>query len=119
MIADQDILLNRLQAKIQMHVRMSSELNAALPESSTAQTADTQTCMWKLYKTFNAQGVGISQVETQQLDQLVTLYQKTNQQDPLLGLPLIAYYPAERFVQDINLQSKIHRGLCRKLLPMI
>lgn len=114
-IADQDILLNRLQAKIQMHVRMSSELNAALPESSTAQTADTQTCMWKLYKTFNAQGVGISQVETQQLDQLVTLYQKTNQQDPLLGLPLIAYYPAERFVQDINLQSKNTPGTLQEI----
>lgn len=114
-IADQDILLNRLQAKIQIHVRMSSELNGALPESSTAQAEDTQTCMWKLYKTFNAQGVGISQVETQQLDQLVTLYQKTNQQDPLLGLPLIAYYPAERFVQDINLQSKNTPGTLQEI----
>ncbi|MGL5404510.1 MAG: ATP-binding protein, partial [Acinetobacter sp.] len=77
-----------------------------LPESSSAQTTDTQNCSWKLFKTFNSQGVGISQVETQQLDQMVSLYQKTSLQDPLFGLPLIAYYPAERFVQEVNLQSK-------------
>ena len=105
-IADQDILLTRLQAKVQVQVRMSSELTHHLPESSSAQTTDTQNCSWKLFKTFNSQGVGISQVETQQLDQMVWLYQKTSLQDPLFGLPLIAYYPAERFVQEVNLQSK-------------
>ena len=105
-IADQDIMLTRLQAKIQIQVHMSEELNHGLTESSAAQAADTQRCSWKLYKTFNSQGVGISQVESQQLDQMVTLYQKMNQQDPLLGLPMIAYYPAERFVHEVNLQSK-------------
>lgn len=105
-IADQDIMLTRLQAKIQIQVHMSNELINALPESASAQQTDSQTSTWKLFKTFNSQGVGISQVETPLLDQMVTLYQKTNQQDPLFGLPLIAYYPAERFVQDINLQSK-------------
>ena len=102
-IADQDIMLTRLQAKIQIQVHMSEELNHGLTESSAAQAADTQRCSWKLYKTFNSQGVGISQVESQQLDQMVTLYQKMNQQDPLLGLPMIAYYPAERFVHEVNL----------------
>lgn len=105
-IADQDIMLTRLQAKVQLQVRISSELNSSLPESSSAQQTDTQSCSWKLFKTFNSQGVGISQVETQQLDQMVSLYQKTSLQDPLFGLPLIAYYPAERFVQEVNLQSK-------------
>lgn len=76
MIADQDILLTRLQAKVQVQVRMSSELTHHLPESSSAQTTDTQNCSWKLFKTFNSQGIGISQVETQQLDQMVSLYQK-------------------------------------------
>ena len=76
MIADQDIMLTRLQAKVQLQVRISSELNSSLPESSSAQQTDTQSCSWKLFKTFNSQGVGISQVETQQLDQMVSLYQK-------------------------------------------
>lgn len=114
-IADQDILLTRLQAKVQVQVRMSSELTHHLPESSSAQTTDTQNCSWKLFKTFNSQGVGISQVETQQLDQMVSLYQKTSLQDPLFGLPLIAYYPAERFVQEVNLQSKNAPGTLQDL----
>jgi len=105
-IADQDIMLTRLQAKIQIQVRMSNELSGVLSESSSAQVTDPQRCLWKLFKTLNSQEVGISQVETQQLDQMVTLYQKTNLQDPLFGLPLIAYYPAERFVHEVNLQSK-------------
>ncbi|MGL5405032.1 MAG: ATP-binding protein, partial [Acinetobacter sp.] len=53
-IADQDILLTRLQAKVQVQVRMSSELTHHLPESSSAQTTDTQNCSWKLFKTFNS-----------------------------------------------------------------
>ncbi|RLZ08490.1 ATP-binding protein [Acinetobacter sp. 2JN-4] len=113
-ISDQDIMLKCLQAKIQTQVRISSELNNVLTESSSAQQKNTQSCVWKLFKTFNNQGVGISQVETQQLDQMVSLYQKTILQDPLFGLPLIAYYPAERFVQDINLQSKNVPGVLQK-----
>ncbi|ENW97016.1 AAA family ATPase [Acinetobacter sp. NIPH 298] len=113
-ISDQDIMLRCLQAKIQTQVRISSELNHVLTESSSAQQKNTQNCIWKLFKTFNNQGVGISQVETQQLDQMVSLYQKTILQDPLFGLPLIAYYPAERFVQDINLQSKNVPGILQK-----
>lgn len=113
-ISDQDIMLRCLQAKIQTQVRISSELNHVLTESSSAQQKNTQNCIWKLFKTFNNQGVGISQVETQQLDQMVSLYQKTILQDPLFGLPLIAYYPAERFVQEINLQSKNVPGILQK-----
>lgn len=113
-ISDQDIMLKCLQAKIQTQVRISSELNNVLTESSSAQQKNTQSCIWKLFKTFNNQGIGISQVETQQLDQMVSLYQKTILQDPLFGLPLIAYYPAERFVQDINLQSKNVPGVLQK-----
>ena len=37
---------------------------------------------------------------------MVGLYLKAIQQDPLQGLPLIAYYPAERFINEINLLSK-------------
>ena len=115
MISDQDIMLTRLQAKVQVNVRISSELNGALAESSSAIETDTHSCSWKLFKTFNSQGVGISQVETQQLDQVVNLYQKTSLQDPLFGLPLIAYYPAERFVQEVNLQSKNVPGILQEI----
>ena len=115
MISDQDIMLTRLQAKVQVNVRISSELNGALAESSSALETDTHSCSWKLFKTFNSQGVGISQVETQQLDQVVNLYQKTSLQDPLFGLPLIAYYPAERFVQEVNLQSKNVPGILQEI----
>jgi len=114
-ISDQDIMLTRLQAKIQMQVRMSTELTGSLAESNSAAETDTQSCVWKLFKTFNSQSVGISQVETQQLDQMVTLYQKTSLQDPLFGLPLIAYYPAERFVHEINLQSKNVPGILQEI----
>lgn len=114
-ISDQDIMLTRLQAKVQVNVRISSELNGALAESSSALETDTHSCSWKLFKTFNSQGVGISQVETQQLDQVVNLYQKTSLQDPLFGLPLIAYYPAERFVQEVNLQSKNVPGILQEI----
>lgn len=114
-ISDQDIMLTRLQAKVQVNIRISSELNGALAESSSALETDTHSCSWKLFKTFNSQGVGISQVETQQLDQVVNLYQKTSLQDPLFGLPLIAYYPAERFVQEVNLQSKNVPGILQEI----
>jgi predicted ATP-binding protein involved in virulence len=114
-ISDQDIMLTRLQAKVQVNIRISSELNGALAESSSALETDTHNCSWKLFKTFNSQGVGISQVETQQLDQVVNLYQKTSLQDPLFGLPLIAYYPAERFVQEVNLQSKNVPGILQEI----
>ncbi len=41
-----------------------------------------------------------------ELEQLVNLYQQATLQDPLQGLPLIAYYPAERFVNEMNILSK-------------
>lgn len=45
----------------------------------------------------------------------MNLYQKTSLQDPLFGLPLIAYYPAERFVQEVNLQSKNVPGILQQI----
>ncbi len=48
----------------------------------------------------------MSQVETQQLDQAVALYHQVTRKDPLQGLPLLAYYPSERFVNDKFAQQK-------------
>lgn len=62
--------------------------------------------------------VGISQVETQQLDQTVTLYHQVTRKDPLQGLPLLAYYPSERFVNDINLLNKTFQVLLSLFLLM-
>ncbi|ANF82720.1 ATP-binding protein [Acinetobacter sp. NCu2D-2] len=102
---DQDIMLNRLQSKIEIGVKFSEDIGA-FDEASDLNKASLQQCRWHMYKTLNAQGVGISKVETQQLDEMVNLYQRAIKKDPLLGLPLIAYYPEERFVNDINLISK-------------
>ena len=59
----------------------------------------------------------MSQVETQQLDQTMALYQQVIKRS-ITGLPLIAYYPAERFVNDINLLNKIYPALLKPFQPM-
>lgn len=102
---DQDILLNRLQSKIDVQIEFPEEIGS-FAESADLKDTDLQKCSWQLYKTLNSQGVGISKVETQQLEDMVLLYQRALRNDPLLGLPLIAYYPAERFVNEINLLNK-------------
>jgi predicted ATP-binding protein involved in virulence len=104
-ISDQDILLNRLQAKVDIQVKIPAEVGQ-LPESSDKTSVLTAQCQWQLYKTLTGNGTGISKVETQQLEALTVLYQHAVKQDPLQGLPLIAYYPADRFIHEINLLSK-------------
>ncbi len=104
-IQDQDIMHNRLQAKVDIQVSLPAEIGN-LAESSNVQATSWSLCSWQLYKTLNAQGTGISKVETVQLEQMVMLYQQAIRQDPMLGLPLIAYYPAERFTNETNLLSK-------------
>ena len=102
---DQDILNSRVQSRIDIQVRVPSEIGG-LPEGSLAQENDTSLCTWKLYKTLNSQGIGISQTETQQLEELTELYKKAIKQDPLQGLPCIAYYPSDRFINEVNLLNK-------------
>lgn len=111
---DQDITLSRLQSKIHVQISFPTEIGT-LPESDTAQSTSLSQCSWKLFKTLNASGVGISQVETQQLDQMATLYQQATKKDPLQGLPLIAYYPAERFVNEVNLLNKNLPGVTQAI----
>lgn len=111
---DQDITYSRLQAKIEVSIQIPPEFGQ-LPESTSAQQADPSLCSWKLFKTLNASGIGISQVETQQLDQATALYQQVTRKDPLQGLPLVAYYPAERFVNDINVLNKNLPGITQSI----
>lgn len=102
---DQDIMQNWLQSKIDIRISFPEEIGS-LPESSQSEPANLQSCSWQIYKTLNSQGLGFSQAETSQLESVLSLYQKARLHDPLLGLPLIAYYPAERFTNEVNLLSK-------------
>lgn len=102
---DQDITYHRVQSKIDVQVSIPAEIGT-LKETSDAQTFDLSHCSWQLYKTLSSNGVGLSKVEVQQLEQLAGLYTQAIKDDPLQGLPLVAYYPTERFVHEINLLSK-------------
>ncbi|WP_313564451.1 AAA family ATPase [Acinetobacter sp.] len=102
---DQDIMQNRLQSKIDIQIGFPEELGS-LPESSQSEPSNIQSCSWQIYKTLNSQGLGFSKAETSQLENVLSLYHKARLHDPLLGLPLIAYYPAERFTNEVNLLSK-------------
>ena len=102
---DQDIMLTRLQSKIDIRVQIPNEIGR-LTESSEVQDQAPCYCDWQLYKTLNSHGIGSSKAETQHLDNVVELYQNAIKHDQLQGLPLIAYYPAERFVNEMNILSK-------------
>lgn len=102
---DQDIIQTRLQSKIDIRIGFPEEMGS-LPESSQYEPANLQSCSWQIYKTLNSQGLGFSKAETSQLESVLSLYHKARLHDPLLGLPLIAYYPAERFTNEVNLLSK-------------
>ncbi|MFI9457600.1 ATP-binding protein [Acinetobacter sp. NPDC052428] len=102
---DQDIMQNRLQSKIDIRIGFPEEMGS-LPESSQSEPANLQSCSWQIYKTLNSQGLGFSKAETSQLESVLSLYHKARLHDPLLGLPLIAYYPAERFTNEVNLLNK-------------
>ena len=102
---DQDIMLTRLQSKIDIRVQIPNDIGR-LTESSEAQDQALCYCDWQLYKTLNSHGIGSSKAETQQLENVVELYQNAIKHDQLQGLPLIAYYPAERFVNEMNILSK-------------
>ena len=102
---DQDIMLTRLQSKIDIRVQIPNDIGR-LKESSEAQDQAPCYCDWQLYKTLNSHGIGSSKAETQHLDNVVELYQNAIKHDQLQGLPLIAYYPAERFVNEMNILSK-------------
>ncbi|TCM69139.1 putative ATP-binding protein involved in virulence [Acinetobacter calcoaceticus] len=102
---DQEVMQQRNQSKIEISIEIPSEIGV-LPESSTAASQVQNQCQWQLYKTLSASGIGISRVETAQLEQCVGLYLRAYKNDPLQGLPLIAYYPTERFIHEVNLLSK-------------
>lgn len=102
---DQDIQYNTQFSRLDVCIHVPQEIGS-LPESSTAQTQSSQQCRWQLYKVRQRDSTTISKVEVAELERCVTLYHKALKQDPMLGIPMLAYYPSERFVHDINLLSK-------------
>ena len=107
---DSDVMRDRMQSKIEVSVQFSPEIGK-LSESSTSLEKDVSIASWHLYKTLNTSGLGHSKIETHELEQLAHLYNRAIQQDPLQGLPLIAYYPTDRFVNEMNLISKNNPGV--------
>lgn len=100
----QDIRHETQASKIRISVKISQALFEISQQLNiTDQTSQLYT--WQLKKTQTANS-SMSTVETTQLENLVKLYQRVLKHDPDYGLPLIAYYPAERFINDVNLLSK-------------
>ena len=100
----QDIRHQTLASQLRISVRISPELHQFSQEISPEERRP-RIYTWQLKKTQNPT-TSISTVETTQLENLVKVYQRAIKHDPDYGLPLIAYYPAERFINEVNLLSK-------------
>ncbi|AOA59364.1 AAA family ATPase [Acinetobacter larvae] len=104
-LADWEIKAGQRSASTEVCVQIAEEIGQ-LSEVDHVAATDLSLCHWQLFKNLNAQDVGMSRVETEQLEQLITRYQRTLKQDSLQTLPLLAYYPETRFVHEINLLNK-------------
>ncbi len=106
-VADGDILSQATRASVMIEVEYPQELGNIQEDSNATATESELTCTWSIQKTLSTQtGLGISRTDTVDLEKLVTRYQKQLQQDPQFSTPCIAYYPAERFINDINIHNK-------------
>ena len=102
---DTEIKNKTVQSKIDISVIYPTEIGLIENPDQVEPTND-YSCSWQLFKTLTSQGLGHSKVQTVQLESLIALYLEAIKQDPLQGLPLIAYYPSDRFINEINLLSK-------------
>ena len=102
---DSEIKHTFTQSKIRIAVQYPPDLGI-LDQNHSPAEGEEALCRWKLLKTMTNKGVGYSTAETGDLEHLVGLYQKAIQTDPTQGLPMIAYYPSDRFINEINLLSK-------------
>lgn len=105
-LLDQDIQQGFYSAKLNIAVSVPEEIHQFATELSTDLNPPANLYRWELKKNLTHAENGISVVDTKQLEYLVGLYQKALQHDPQQGLPLLAYYPAERFINEVNLLSK-------------
>ena len=103
-MVSQDIRQQAISSQIRVTVKISQALHQFSQEISPEERRP-RVYTWQLKKTHTTSS-SISTVETTQLENLVKLYQQALKHDPDYGLPLLAYYPAERFINDVNLLSK-------------
>lgn len=102
---DADIKKECIKSTIEVNVEIPTEIGV-FSEHLDTQENNANLCSWTLFKTITANGLGHSKVDTAQLEQLAEMYHKIMREDPLQGLPLIAYYPSDRFVNETNLLTK-------------
>ena len=102
---DSDIKHKHIQAKIDICVQYPMDIGS-IEQAATVQHNEEGLCEWQLYKTLTSKGVGHSKALTTQLESLVHLYQQAIKQDPAQGMPMVAYYPSDRFINEVNLLSK-------------
>ena len=100
----QDIRQLTIASQIRISIKISQSLHQ-LSQEISPEERQPRIYTWQLKKT-HTQNSSISTVETTQLENLVKLYQQAIKHDPDYGLPLLVYYPAERFINDVNLLSK-------------
>jgi predicted ATP-binding protein involved in virulence len=100
----QDIHQQALASQLRISIKIPNALHQ-FNQDLNADERIPRIYTWQLKKAQTANN-SISTVETTQLENLVKLYQKAIKHDPDYGLPLIAYYPAERFINEVNLLSK-------------
>lgn len=103
---DQDIQQGFSQAKVNIAICIPEELHQLATEQNTELNPPSNIYRWEMTKTITQGETSLSQVDTKQLEQLVALYQKALRHDPQQGLPLLAYYPSDRFINDVNLLNK-------------
>lgn len=97
-LADDEIRKNNLQSRLGIKVFLAPDDINATEESSF---------QWALYKSKHAHlPNGVSRVELDELMQLIEHYQHQLKADPKSPLPVLAYYPAERQVQDASALAK-------------
>lgn len=95
---EQDIFKQAQTAELKISVHISDELQQYIHTQGVEESPSLYS--WQLKKS------NLSSVETAELEQLAKMYKRAFRQEPELGLPLLAYYPAERFIHEVNLLTK-------------
>lgn len=97
-LLDEEIKDQQLKSRSTVTINVSDADQLAL---------DTAEVKWTLYKSRSEPtAAGISSVDLDPLMQLVTAYQQHLKADPKTSLPLLVYYPAERYMTDISAAPK-------------
>lgn len=95
---DEDIQHQQLQSMVEITGSLAHEEHSGL---------DNPDFQWRIFKNRqNPQATGYHHVELEEMLQVVSHYQQQLRADTKAPLPLLAYYPTERQVQDISAMAK-------------